>query len=130
MVGLLVSIFCNLVILKHIVANALETSIPVSDIITLQYQVDQGLPLMKLDNDSVIKFYMELKKWYSTLTRFPLRITKNVDSMCEHHVSTSMNQDSFTNWCNRKHYKYTSTMKTTLFYYDFHVNYYTYGKSF
>ena len=91
---------------------------PMSDI-TLQYQVDQSLPPVKLLNDSAVKFYVKLKKRDSTLTRFPLRITKNVDSMCEHHVSTSINQDSVTNWCNRKHYKYTSTMKTKLFYYDF-----------
>ena len=107
MVGLLVPIDCNLVILKHIVANASKTSMLMSDI-TLQYQVDQGFPPMNLDNDSTIKFYVELKKRDSTLTRFPLHITNNVDSMYEHHVSTSMNQDSMTNWCNKKHCKYTS----------------------
>ena len=34
---------------------------PLSDI-TLQYQVDPGLPPMKLGNDSVVDFYVELKK--------------------------------------------------------------------
>ena len=61
MVGLLVPIECNLVILKQLVANALETSMPPSDI-TLQYQVDPSLPLVKISNDSAVEFYVELKK--------------------------------------------------------------------
>ena len=80
MVRLLVPIDCNLVIIKHLMANALEISMPPSDI-TLQYQVDPSLPPMKLDNDSAMKFYVELKKRDSTLTRFPLCITMNVDSV-------------------------------------------------
>ena len=77
MVGLLVPIDSNLVILKQLVANALETSMPPSDII-LQYQVDPGLSPMKLDNDSAVDFYVELKKGNSKLTRFSLCITMNV----------------------------------------------------
>ena len=92
MVGLLVLIDYNLVILKHLVAIALQTSMPTSDI-TLQYQMDQGLPPMKLDNESAVKFYMELKKRDSTVTRSPLCITKNRDSMFEHLMSSSNNQD-------------------------------------
>ena len=61
--------------------------------ITLQYQVHPGLPLMKIDNDNAMEFYVKLKKRDSTLTTFPLCITKNVDLMCEHHVSNSRNQD-------------------------------------
>ena len=70
------------------IANKISTSD-----ITLQYQVDQGLPPVKLDNYSAVNFYMELKKRDSTLTIFPLCITKNGDSMSEHLVSSSNNQD-------------------------------------
>ena len=73
-------------------SKCMETSMPMSEI-TLQYQVDQGLPPVKLDNDSAIKLYVELKKWDSTLTRFSLCITNNVDSMFEHHMSSSNNQE-------------------------------------
>ena len=85
MVGLLVPIDCNLISLKQLVANALQTMKLPSNI-TLQYQVDPGLPPMKLDNDNAVEFYVELKKRDSTLTRFPLCITISEESTCEPHA--------------------------------------------
>ena len=92
MVGLLVPFDCNLSILKQLVTNALQACIPESDI-TVQYQVDQGLPPMKLDNYSAVKFYVELKKRDSTLTRFRICITMKGDSVSENHVVASNNKD-------------------------------------
>ena len=73
MVRLLIPCDCNLRILKQLVTNALQRCIPENDI-TVQYYVDQGLPPLKLDNDNAVKFYVELNKRDSTLTRFPLYI--------------------------------------------------------
>ena len=88
MVGLLGPIDYNFISLKQLVANALQTTKSLSDL-TLQYQVDPGLPPTKLDNDNAVEFYVELKKQDSTLTRFPLYITINEESICEPHVSTT-----------------------------------------
>ena len=60
-VALLLPFDCNLRILKQPITDALHTCIPENDI-TVQYQVDQGLPPMKFDNDNAVKFYMKLKK--------------------------------------------------------------------
>ena len=87
LVGLLVPTDCNLNTLKDLVANAIQTSITKSDIM-LQYQVDLGLPPVKL------------KKLDSTLTRLPLCITITENSTCENHVSTS-HQQEFLPTCER-----------------------------
>ena len=55
--------------------------------------MDQGLPPIKLDNDSAVKFYVELKKRDSTVTRFPLCITMKGYSVTENHVAASNNKD-------------------------------------
>ena len=60
MVGLLVPYDCKLRILKQLVTDVLHICIPKNEI-PMQYQVDQGLPPMKLDNDNAIKFYVEPK---------------------------------------------------------------------
>ena len=69
----------------------LQPSTPID--ITLQYQVDPGLHLVKIDNDNAVEFYVELKKRDATLTRFPLCITMNKDLACEHRDSTSQHQE-------------------------------------
>ena len=48
---------------------------------------------MKLDNDSAVKFYVELKKRDSTLTRFLLCSTMKRDSMSENPATASNNKD-------------------------------------
>ena len=48
---------------------------------------------MKLNNDNAIKFYVNLKKRGSTLTRFLLCTTMESDSMNENPLAASNNKD-------------------------------------
>ena len=78
MIGLLLPLDCNLDSLKKIVTNALQPRNDPVDM-TLQYQVDRGLPPVKIENDNAVEFYVELKKRDATLTKFPLCIDMNTE---------------------------------------------------
>ncbi|XP_062110831.1 uncharacterized protein LOC133822494 [Humulus lupulus] len=59
-----------------------------STLLTIQYQVKDGYPPLKIVDDSQLKFYIELKKKETNFTKYPLCLTIEFNSMQQSFFST------------------------------------------
>lgn len=80
--GILLPSNCEFSMLIELLSKELKINLAEKNM-TIEYQVTQGYPPIKITSDSAVLFYMELKKKDTTLTSFPLCLTLQDSSIVE-----------------------------------------------
>ncbi|XP_062109477.1 uncharacterized protein LOC133820932 [Humulus lupulus] len=85
--GIVIRNDCNYNNLIGMICNELKLQLE-STLLTIQYQVKDGYPPLKIVDDSQLKFYIELKKKETNITKYPLCLTIEFNSMQQSFFST------------------------------------------
>ncbi|XP_062103307.1 uncharacterized protein LOC133814353 [Humulus lupulus] len=78
--GLLIPNSCTYNNLVGIICEQLKLQ-PESTVLKIEYQVREGNPTFKIVDDSQLMFYMDLKKKETDLTKYPLCLTTEINSI-------------------------------------------------
>ncbi|XP_062112481.1 uncharacterized protein LOC133823641 [Humulus lupulus] len=74
MLGVLIPLDCSFTTLMNILSTELSTILSTENA-TIEYQIAETLPPLKIKSDSSIQFYLECKRNDKTLTKYPLIVS-------------------------------------------------------